>query len=345
MTTHSRSQRHLLRLTVPAGLLALVACGDGDALGPRTPVTSPELPMAAAVAGDIWRSGASMPTARGRLAAGVVNGVLYAVGGTGASQPALATVEAYTVGNNRWTVKAPLPEARSHLNVGVVGGVLYAAGGLDGTGQPTGTLYAYDAGTGTWTGRAPMPTAGACGASGVIDGRLYVFTTDCRESELGADPAFQRYDPTTDSWSALSVPLYGHFLPAAGVIGGKFYLAGGLFATTDPIGNIGQNVEAYDPATGQWVARARAPSVRYQTAGAVVNGELYVVGGGTGTDFVPLLDVYNPKTDSWRSLTSMPTPRGFLAAASLGGKVYAVGGRDLGGYLGTNESYTPDRRR
>jgi len=74
-----------------------------------------------------------------------------------------------------------------------------------------------------------------------------------------------------------------------------------------------------------------------------VNGQLYVLGGGTGTDFVALVDVYDPKTDSWRSLTPMPTARGFLAAASVGGKAYAVGGEDLSGYLATNEAYTPDR--
>ena len=93
-----------------------------------------------------------------------------------------------------------------------------------------------------------------------------------------------------------------------------------------------------------WVTRAKAPSVRCETAGAVLNGLLYVVGGGTGTDYVALVDVYDPKTDCWRSLARMRTPRGFLAAAPLGGKVYAVGGLDLGGSLATNEAYTPDRR-
>lgn len=344
MSPCARSHR-LDRLAFPVGLLLAVAACGGGAFEPRAPVSShtPSVPApAAAVAGDAWTARAPMPTARGRLAAAAVNGVLYAVGG--ATDSPLATVEAYTIGNNAWRTRAPLPEARSQLNAGVIDGVLYAAGGLDPAGQPSGTLYAYDSRTDTWAGKAPMPTAGACGASGVIDGRLYVFTTDCRESQLGADPAFQRYDPTTDSWTALSLPAYGHFLPAAGVIGGKFYLAGGLFATSDPVGNIGQNVEAYDPATDRWTTRAKAPSVRYQTAGAVVNGLLYVVGGGTGTEYVALVDVYDPKTDSWRSLIPMPTPRGFLAAASLGGKVYAIGGVDLNGALAANEAFTPGRR-
>jgi hypothetical protein len=52
--------------------------------------------------------------------------------------------------------------------------------------------------------------------------------------------------------------------------------------------------------------------VRYQDAGAVLNGLLYVIGGGTGTDFLAALDVYNPRTDTWRTLNDMPTTRGFL---------------------------------
>jgi N-acetylneuraminic acid mutarotase len=313
-------------------LLTLLACADGEPLGPRVPA-----PAAVATG---WSTRAPMPTARERFAAVVVDGALYAVGGQ-SDASLLATVEAYAPGNDAWTARASLPEPRSHLNAGVIKGVLYAAGGLDAAGEPTATLYAYDPKTNGWITKASMPVAGACGASGVIDDRLYVFTTSCSESDLGGDPAFQRYDPKTDSWTALTLPTWGHFLPAAGVLGGKFYLAGGLFATTDPIGNIGQNVEAYDPATDSWTTKAKAPSVRYQDAGAVLNGRLYVVGGGTGTEYQDLLDVYDPRTDSWLTLADMPTARGFLAAAALGGKVYAMGGLTLDGYVATNEVYIP----
>jgi N-acetylneuraminic acid mutarotase len=318
-----------MRLAAAGVLLGLLGCSEREILAPMEALVTP----------SGWTTRAPMPTARGSLATAVINGVLYAVGGRASS--ALATVEAYTPGNDRWTAKAELPAARSHLNVGVIGTILYAAGGLNASGQPTATLFAYDAGTDTWISKASMPTAGACGASAVIDDRLYVFTTDCSESGLGADPAFQRYDPTTDSWTALALPTWGHFLPAGGAIGGKFYLAGGLFETSDPIGNIGQNVEAYDPSTDRWTTKAKAPSVRYQDAGAVLNGLLYVVGGGTGTEFQANLDVYNPRTDTWRSLTDMATARGFLGAAGLGGKLYALGGVTLDGIVATSEVYTP----
>ena len=318
-----------MRLALAGLVLALIGCSDRAMLEP----------MEATVTPTGWTARAPMPTARGSLATAVVNGVLYAVGGEAPS--ALATVEAYTPGNDRWTVKAPLPAARAHLNAGVIGNVLYAAGGLDASGQPSATLFAYDASTDSWTSKASMPTAGGCGASGVIDDRLYVFTTECSESGLGADPAFQRYDPRTDSWTTLTLPTWGHFLPAGGASGGKFYLAGGLFETSDPIGNIGQNVEAYDPGTDTWTTKAQAPSARYQDAGAVLKGLLYVVGGGTGTEFLSILDVYNPRTNAWRTLNNMPTARGFLGAGSLGGKLYALGGETDDGFVATNEVYTP----
>jgi hypothetical protein len=324
---------HMSIRLIPAGLLlALVGCSQREMLGPMETTVTP----------TGWATRAPMPTARGKFATAVVSGVLYALGGEIAFQTPITTVEAYTPGNNRWTTKTPLPAARSHLNAGVIGGVLYAAGGLDASGQPTATLFAYDAGTDTWTSKASMPTAGACGASGVIDNRLYVFTTDCSEGALGADPAFQRYDPASDSWTALTLPTWGHFLPAGGAVGAKFYLAGGLFETTDGIGNVGQNVEAYDPATDTWTTKAKAPFPNYQEAGAVLNGLLYVVGGGEGTGvFLGTLDVYNPRTDTWRTLNDMPTARGFLGAAALGGKLYALGGLTDDGFVATNEVYTP----
>src|ERR1044071_5718360 len=57
---------------------------------------------------DTWTSKASMPTARGDFGVGVINGVLYAVGGQDSSG-ALATVEAYDPLTDTWTTKTSMP--------------------------------------------------------------------------------------------------------------------------------------------------------------------------------------------------------------------------------------------
>jgi hypothetical protein len=83
--------------------------------------------------------------------------------------------------------------------------------------------------------------------------------------------------------------------------------------------------------------------VRYETAGAVLNGLLNVVGGGTGTGYLGRVEVYDPRRNSWGVLPDTPTACGFLAAGALGGKLYAAGGTDESGALATTEAYTPAR--
>jgi Kelch motif len=99
------------------------------------PVTASNTPATATVTYAVlpsgWATRAGMPTARFGLAAGVVNGVLYAVGGNDGSTN-LATVDAYDPATNTWTTKAAMPTARSLLAAGVVNGILYAVGGLSG---------------------------------------------------------------------------------------------------------------------------------------------------------------------------------------------------------------------
>jgi Kelch motif len=50
---------------------------------------------------NVWTTKAPMPTARSMLAAGVVNGLLYAVGGSASSAgTALDAVQSYSPGSN-----------------------------------------------------------------------------------------------------------------------------------------------------------------------------------------------------------------------------------------------------
>jgi hypothetical protein len=70
-----------------------------------------------------WTTKASMPTARSQLAVSVLNGILYAVGGTNDSG-VLNTVEAYDPTTDSWTTKTPMPTPRSDLTMRAVGRTL-----------------------------------------------------------------------------------------------------------------------------------------------------------------------------------------------------------------------------
>src|SRR5437016_9483372 len=129
-------------LVIVLGLAAVVVSGRDQVLGQ----------------GGTWTAKAPMPSPRHGLAVGVVNGVLYAVGGFHLNDQ-LSTVEAYDPIKNTWKAKVPMPTARSDLAVGVVNGILYAVGGESYKAGHLATLEAYDPATDIWTAKAPMPTA------------------------------------------------------------------------------------------------------------------------------------------------------------------------------------------
>jgi hypothetical protein len=76
-----------------------------------------------------------MPTARGGLAVGVNDGILYAVGGQlpdiVVGSPVPKTLEAYNPATNTWTTKDPMTTGRTLLAAGVMNGILYAVSGDD----------------------------------------------------------------------------------------------------------------------------------------------------------------------------------------------------------------------
>src|SRR3989441_53069 len=153
---------------VPIALLLAFAASCED---PESRVVSLRSPpnFLAAVGPGVWTTKAPMPTPRTGLATGVVNGILYAVGGNdGVSF--LGTVEAYDPATNTWTTKASMPTVRTDLAAEVVNGILYAVGGNNG--PFLGTVEAYRV-TNTWTTKAPMLTARHQLAAGVVNGILY----------------------------------------------------------------------------------------------------------------------------------------------------------------------------
>jgi len=168
-----------------------------------------------------------MPTARWLLAAGVLNGLLYAVGGS--SDPSygtpLASVEAFD--GSSWQSVASMPTARMGLAVGVAGGTLYAFGGATmALGYPQmDNVEAFDGSS--WSTVAPMPTARYMPAAGVLNGILFAIGGRVADAS-GSNPI-----PTASveafngiAWQSFdSMPTMVHY-PAVAVGGEMLYVLG-----------------------------------------------------------------------------------------------------------------------
>jgi hypothetical protein len=79
--------------------------------------------------------------------------------------------------------------------------------------------------------------------------------------------------------------------------------------------------------TGIWSIKSHLPQPRGESAMAVQNGKLYVLGGYVpGVETTPRAEEYEPATDTWRQLAPIPRAASHPGAAALDGKIYVIGG-------------------
>jgi N-acetylneuraminic acid mutarotase len=202
----------------------LVACQASTGPGPEPRPADPTATgLSELAASNSWSTRAPMPFGRTALSAAANNGVLYAVGGGIRDQSggvrATTNLQAYDIQTNTWSALRPVPVLWGWGNgASFLNGRLYISGG-----NLSKALFVYDPATNRWTRKADMPHAMQLGSQGVIAGQLYVYDG----STPGAG-ALLGYNPATNTWTkrASPPPLHGQ-AAAAGVIGGKFYVAGG----------------------------------------------------------------------------------------------------------------------
>jgi hypothetical protein len=282
-----------------------------------------------ATTGGIWTAKTSMTTPRYGLGVGVINGLIYAVGGY--HDAPNGSLEAYDPATDRWSVRPAMPTARYGLGVDVVNGILYAVGGAVGIG----TVEAYNPATNAWTSRANMPTQRQELAVGVVNGILYAvgglnFTTTTNVVEA--------YNPATNSWATQAPMPTPRQQLGVGVINGILYAVGGHSTLGGDLGTV----EAYDPATNSWTTKASMPTRRAGVAVSVINGILYAIGGSAGGASV--VEAYHPLTDTWTTEAAMPTGRRYLAAATVNGALHAIGGY-LAGAVGNSGASVVEAHR
>jgi len=119
-------------------------------------------------AGGTWTRKADMPTARHAFSTSVVNGKIYAVGGS------LNVSFEYNPTTDAWTEKADMPAPqRLWLSTSVVNGKIYAIGGTNGSGTFYSTVQEYNPATDTWMKKASMPSPRSAFSTNVVNEKIY----------------------------------------------------------------------------------------------------------------------------------------------------------------------------
>ncbi|VDD82029.1 unnamed protein product [Mesocestoides corti] len=171
----------------------------------------------------------------------------------------------------------------------------------------------------------------------------------------------ERYDPRTHEWTLVAPMNKQRCGVGVGVVNDLLYAVGGhdgqSYLNSDGVTCLNL-VERYDPVINKWT-KVRFSSNKYnlhfwagyfyQVANmstrrlgvgvAVINGQLYAVGGSDSQHPLATVEHYDPRVGSWYRIASMSARRKHLGVAAFGGFIYAVGGRDDSTELSSAECY------
>uniref|UniRef100_A0A670ZI44 BACK domain-containing protein n=1 Tax=Pseudonaja textilis TaxID=8673 RepID=A0A670ZI44_PSETE len=216
-----------------------------------------------------------------------------------------------------WERLADMTNCRSYFPAVFLCGFFYAFGGSSNEVYCLDSVECYEPQSNTWRPCAPLPTP-VCGhAACVLDGWIYI--TGGSDGSCRCQSSLIRYCP--DGPPLLLTPMQeeraGHIME---VLDGRIYVAGGL-RWRDGHGGYADQLacEVYSPDQDVWVRLRPLPQAHVIAASAVLNGELYVLGGYSHNTYrdTHLIHCYNPSHDRWVNLGTMPQAYADLKACIL----------------------------
>jgi hypothetical protein len=135
----------------------------------------------------------------------------------------------------------------------------------------------------------------------------------------GGPPIYVQAMPQSRTCAVTVTAMGSDAKPHIYVLGGK-----------DSLNNILNSIVEYDSGTGWTTKGTSMPVPRWQAAGAVVNGLIYLIGGvidGSNT-ITRRVDIYNPVTNTWVLGDSIPVKLFRAGACGVNNTIYLFGGSD-----------------
>ncbi len=296
---------------------------------PIAVVIPPPPPPAVAIT---WTAKAPMPTPRSFGATVVVGSLIYTLGGLEKGKGASRAVEAYDPAADRWAIKAPLPEARYNFAAAAYAGRVYVFGGADARLGVVDTIDVYDTATDTWQAKAArLPASGAGVAATTYGNKIYLFGGS--KSPQMFVPAGNYYntayefDPLLLTFKPLAPLPVARNMAYACPLGDGIQVIGGMQSP----GSLFNG--SYSVSGNGWRADIDLPQPMGGAGGAVAEGKVYILGGGSDPALVFRWDMV---TNTWQSATPLTIPRttAFTAAAPSDEEldaIYVIGGVDRTG--------------
>ncbi len=299
-----------------------------------------------------WATMASMPTARTQLGVAVVDGKIYAIGGTTQTQTDfprttdVGTTEMYDPTTDSWTTKAAMPVPMSDFAITAFQGKIYCFQDY------SGVLEIYDPSLDTWTNKT-TPAVVEEAQANVADDKIYL-TGSLHDMQNGN--FCMAYDPKTNTMTAkasiqLSDKQSINAVPpnqdlfstpyadprcfwsgrgaSVGVSSGEIFWVGIMKSGTF-VYNAGS--DSWRHCTGPQPSYLR-PYAITATTGKWAPQQLYLFNEDESANLNRLIFTYNPESDQWAECTRLPTERAWYGVATVDDRLYVIGGETSRGTI------------
>ncbi|XP_028403321.1 kelch-like protein 8 [Dendronephthya gigantea] len=274
---------------------------------------------------NCWTPGPRLLMPRRHVAAGVIDGVIYAVGGHNGSEH-LNTVESFHPASGSWQLCKPMGICRRGMSVGILNDMLYAIGGLD-ENTCFNRVERYDPKNDEWTEVAAMTIQRGGVAAVGFNGFLYAVGGNNGGSSLSS---VEKYDPHRNIWVDVTSMNQERAGLGVAVLGGYLYAIGG-FDDSLPL----QSAERYNPHTNTWSVVSNMNCYRGGVGVCTMGRMIWAVGGHDGASYLNTVEYYDIQTDSWQLVSSMEVGRAGAGVVSCKcniekfGKTYALVETDM----------------
>lgn len=246
---------------------------------------------------DRWTEESALPAGRYRhhftAGASLYNGIdgpeIWICGGKeGAKNAGVDWVDVYNLAAKTWRKGPSLPQPHWAGPAVVVGDKLHVLSGGKGRHKAEDHHFVLDltdenAG---WTNAAPVPEGRVHAAAVSVDGKIFLIGGEVAHAHTGDTTTVQVYDPSTDVWTsdcaALPEPR-SHHEWATFAHDGRIISVSGVDSSQDP--RAQNSIYSYDPKVNQWTRLADLPAKLASPGAKVVDGNLYVFGGGVNDWF------------------------------------------------------------
>jgi N-acetylneuraminic acid mutarotase len=217
--------------------------------------------------------------------------------------------------------------ARMSAACAVVAGKAYVIGGIT-EGDYAKEVELLDPATGQWTARAPMPVARAGSPAVTVGDSIYVFGGRDLNGVLAR---VDIYNPAKDAWTEGPPMLAAVWNSMAAAAGQKVYVMGGISGTGDRREAV-RIVQILDLDENTWRYGPELPYGLQGAAVAVYKGQIYVIGGRTGTGqgaqamAVANVLALDPAAGAWAERSPLPDARTGAQAVVVKDLIIVAGG-------------------